>query len=353
MPLEDVTRRNEAMASCEPCRKRKARCDHRQPVCGDCARRGFHFRCVYHPAPMSKPRRPKRRTATATSSSQTDEATPSSAPTQGLPLPTSSAEAAAATAGQEVFLADANLARSIAHTHDSSQRSFEACHEERAATLGSVLQQLFEPERTKKLAHLVAKYYGHGKSSLTPGCLIAPPVLCCLETAVAMFSSGTREERARRLGEVVLSETAKPVVIDAAMTPERFMAVFKDHAIRLEYLGIIFAIAAWAGQIEPDDCGRRSAFVSSMLYCSGTCLRVTREIATVNDMSLWLGHHYYILVATDKGHSSESCALLCLKTGSDGTKASKRRSVWAIYYPTLLRLEYSKTRSTPKMRHSS
>ncbi|KAJ4156053.1 hypothetical protein LMH87_001267 [Akanthomyces muscarius] len=254
---------------------------------------------------MSKPRRvAKRRVATTTSSSQTDEA-PFPTPTQSLPLPSSSTDDAAAATGQEVFLADANLVRCIAHTHDFSQRSFEASHEERAATLGSVLEQLFDPERTKKLADLVAKYYGHGKSSLTPGCLIAPPVLCCLEKAVGMFKSGTREERARCLGEMILSETANPVVIDANTTPESFMGIFKDHAIRLEYLGIIFAIAAWAGQIEPDDSERRKSFVSSMLYCSGTCLRITREIATVNDMSLWLGHHYYILVATDKGHSSE------------------------------------------------
>ncbi|OAA73006.1 Zn(2)-C6 fungal-type DNA-binding domain protein [Akanthomyces lecanii RCEF 1005] len=323
MPLEDVTRRNGTMASCEPCRKRKARCDHGQPVCGDCARRGFHFRCVYHPAPMSKPRRvAKRRVATTTSSSQTDEA-PFPTPTQSLPLPSSSTDDAAAATGQEVFLADANLVRSIAHTHDFSQRSFEASHEERAATLRSVLEQLFDPERTKRLADLVAKYYGHGKSSLTPGCLIAPPVLCCLEKAVGMFKSGTREERARCLGEMILSETAKPVVIDATTTPEKFMGIFKDYAIRLEYLGIIFAIAAWAGQIEPDNGERRKSFVSSMLYCSGTCLRITREIATVNDMSLWLGHHYYILVATDKGHSSESGALVYYEASSDESKGEQ------------------------------
>ncbi|TQV98509.1 fungal specific transcription factor [Cordyceps javanica] len=221
-----------------------------------------------------------------------------------MPMPSSAAESTT-TADQEVFLADANLIKKIVNTYDFSQRNFEACHEERAAALGLVLVQLFDLERAKELADLVGKYYEHAKSSLTPRNLIAPSVLPCLERAVGLFDSGTHEERARSLSEAILSETAKPVRVDASMTSKTFMGIFADYTIRLEYLGIIFAIAAWAGQIDPNDGDRRRNFVSNMLYCSATCLRITREVATVNDMSLWLGHHYYILVATDKGHSSE------------------------------------------------
>ncbi|PYI00709.1 hypothetical protein BO78DRAFT_329353, partial [Aspergillus sclerotiicarbonarius CBS 121057] len=52
------------LSSCEPCRKGKLRCDHQVPVCGRCARRGQAARCIYHPAPMTRPdRRQTRQTS--------------------------------------------------------------------------------------------------------------------------------------------------------------------------------------------------------------------------------------------------------------------------------------------------
>ncbi|PPJ54981.1 hypothetical protein CBER1_05643 [Cercospora berteroae] len=49
-------RRNGKLFSCEPCRRGKLRCDHSTPICGRCARRGKESECVYHPAPLTKPR---------------------------------------------------------------------------------------------------------------------------------------------------------------------------------------------------------------------------------------------------------------------------------------------------------
>ncbi|OQD97268.1 hypothetical protein PENVUL_c084G01138 [Penicillium vulpinum] len=46
-------RRNGQLASCEPCRMSKLRCDHTSPICERCERRGLH--CTYHPAPLTKP----------------------------------------------------------------------------------------------------------------------------------------------------------------------------------------------------------------------------------------------------------------------------------------------------------
>ncbi|RAL12420.1 putative chromatin structure remodeling complex protein RSC3 [Aspergillus homomorphus CBS 101889] len=49
-------RRNGQLSSCEPCRKSKLRCDHSTPTCKRCERRGKSELCVYHPAPLTKPR---------------------------------------------------------------------------------------------------------------------------------------------------------------------------------------------------------------------------------------------------------------------------------------------------------
>ncbi|KAK5109875.1 hypothetical protein LTR62_006482 [Meristemomyces frigidus] len=49
-------RRNGKLFSCEPCRRGKLRCDHTSPVCQRCAKRNKPDQCVYHPAPLTKPR---------------------------------------------------------------------------------------------------------------------------------------------------------------------------------------------------------------------------------------------------------------------------------------------------------
>jgi chromatin structure-remodeling complex subunit RSC3/30 len=53
-----ATRRNGQIASCEPCRKSKLRCDHSTPICDRCARRGKSELCVYHPAPLTRQKSP-------------------------------------------------------------------------------------------------------------------------------------------------------------------------------------------------------------------------------------------------------------------------------------------------------
>lgn len=52
--VNQALRRNGKIQSCEPCRKRKLRCDHILPTCGRCARRNRSDQCIYHPAPLTK-----------------------------------------------------------------------------------------------------------------------------------------------------------------------------------------------------------------------------------------------------------------------------------------------------------
>ncbi|KAH8801776.1 hypothetical protein F5884DRAFT_807811 [Xylogone sp. PMI_703] len=50
-------RRNGKPQSCEACRKSKVRCDHNRPTCDRCRLRNIDAECVYHPAPLTRPRR--------------------------------------------------------------------------------------------------------------------------------------------------------------------------------------------------------------------------------------------------------------------------------------------------------
>ncbi|KAH8690592.1 hypothetical protein BGW36DRAFT_259553, partial [Talaromyces proteolyticus] len=47
-------RRNGQLASCEPCRKAKQRCDHKSPICDRCVARGRAAQCFYHPSPLTQ-----------------------------------------------------------------------------------------------------------------------------------------------------------------------------------------------------------------------------------------------------------------------------------------------------------
>ncbi len=48
-------RRNGKEQACEPCRLTKIACDHSLPVCHRCIRRKVPSKCVYLPAPMTRP----------------------------------------------------------------------------------------------------------------------------------------------------------------------------------------------------------------------------------------------------------------------------------------------------------
>ncbi len=48
-------RRNGKEQACEPCRLAKIACDHSLPVCHRCIRRKVPSKCVYLPAPMTRP----------------------------------------------------------------------------------------------------------------------------------------------------------------------------------------------------------------------------------------------------------------------------------------------------------
>lgn len=82
--LNPAHRRNGKLQSCEPCRKGKLRCDHIMPTCGRCARRNKADQCVYHPAPMTRPRSTATRSELVPSPPHT--ASPEFSPPQTAPL---------------------------------------------------------------------------------------------------------------------------------------------------------------------------------------------------------------------------------------------------------------------------
>ncbi|CEJ93317.1 hypothetical protein VHEMI08911 [[Torrubiella] hemipterigena] len=174
-----------------------------------------------------------------------------------------------------------------------------------AAAMEPILHHVLDPDKRQQLATLVEDYYDQNIATMTPRNLIVPYALPCLERTIARLQSTVDSERMVELGTIILTETVKPVTIDTTTTPESCMNLFAGNAIRLEYLGIIFAIACWASLTEIGHGKKQQEFISHLLRCSSACLHITRRLAPMNDMYMWLNHHHYILIATEQGHSCE------------------------------------------------
>ncbi|KAL3427153.1 hypothetical protein PVAG01_00662 [Phlyctema vagabunda] len=88
-PSSEVSRRrNGKKQACEPCRKGKLACDHSTPFCGRCVRRKQTARCVYHPAPMTKPKHaPTPQTTTTTIATSQQSTITVTADDTNVPVP--------------------------------------------------------------------------------------------------------------------------------------------------------------------------------------------------------------------------------------------------------------------------
>lgn len=186
---------------------------------------------------------------------------------------------------------------------DENQPSLHDVYAKYAAAMEPILRHLLDSEKRKQLAKFVQDYFDQNVAFMTPRELIVPYALPSMERTIASLSSTEESERMIELGTSIIAETTKPVTIDATTTPEAFMAIFAGGVIRLEYLGIIFAIACWSSLVNIGQGKKHQEFTSHLLRCSGACLETTRILAPMNDMLMWLNHHHYILVATEQGHS--------------------------------------------------
>lgn len=94
--------------------------------------------------------------------------------------------------------------------------------------------------------------------------------------------------------EDVLKSSAFAVTITPSLDPKAFCALFCRENLRVETLGLVYAIAgryhlnyvsAWHGEGKDDN------FARQVLRCSDLSLRLARELSPhVNDVILWLAY---------------------------------------------------------------
>ncbi|EFR02296.1 hypothetical protein MGYG_05294 [Nannizzia gypsea CBS 118893] len=279
-------RRNGTIASCEPCRKRKTRCGHERPVCNSCQQRGLSSTCFYRPSPVKKGRSNLRGTAA-----------------DSHPLLPQASNNHLSGRGIHQFLAQ-DIVETSAHRFRPSP---EAIRREQVVSIAKVLGYLRDCEL---LCNLVTAYYSASQASVIPSSLISSALPSLIQTInkFGLFNDTADDGPGLlRLSEDVLCSTSAQININASLTPSDFMGLYTGDTLRLEYLGIVFSVAARSCLIGLAKEGRQhDAFIQDMYSYSTICLRLAREVAPINDMLVWFGQDHLMLTACIEGDLSES-----------------------------------------------
>ena len=303
--MTSTSRRNGRLASCENCRRRKNRCDHTRPVCNRCQIRGLASTCFYHPAPLTRPH-----AVGAVGEAQialvdlgqiaTETAIDCPPPfdnryaqrRSSLPWPSIASDA-----------------------HDPGFRlpglgaSPAAIHAEQVAVTVEMLVQLQHLDIIEKLLN---EYYAHSAAVLVPGALVLPAISALRTHGVGMRSPSPpgmveSEDRNLQIAESIVQSTSATIDIDSTCTSPKFCASYTVQNLRLEAVGLIFALAGRSCLLGHSKDDPRDAFVHTMFRCSTCCLQIAREISPgVNDPMVWLSYENLLLTMSIQGDASES-----------------------------------------------
>ncbi|OQE44564.1 hypothetical protein PENCOP_c002G02758 [Penicillium coprophilum] len=292
--MTSTSRKNGRLASCENCRKRKNRCDHTRPVCSRCQLRGLASTCFYHPAPLTRPHTTNAVGEASTTLVDLD------------PLATERTDNDAPSFTQVAPNQSTLLWPSIASdAHDPGFRlpglgaSPGAIHAEHVAVVAEMLTQFRHLDMIEKL---VNEYYNHSPAALVPGPLVFPAFSGLRISAPARAGS---DRTTLQIAESVVQSTSTNLDIEVTFTPSMFCASYTGQNLRLEAVGLVFALAGRSCLLSPRRDDQREEFVHIMFRCSTCCLQIAREIAPqVNDLMVWLSYENLLLTMSIQGDAS-------------------------------------------------
>ncbi|RDW89942.1 transcription factor domain-containing protein [Aspergillus mulundensis] len=315
-------RRNGQAASCEPCRKDKVRCDHELPVCGRCQKRNRANQCYYHPAPLTGDRASPARLLGTGRISRSARNPGRKASRAASPTPSS--------VGITIRSPGTDQSQPPGYFGPTSFVSAFAVNTESAPTPSSndsqvsgnrhsILPSYWVSEITKMLRiltegpiieQLVYAFYGVTQSAVLP-------------TAIAFsFMTEIRgyikeNETPQTLHEKttqILESTAQRLQVPSDVKGNNFHKLFSGNQMRLEIIGIIYAIAGRASFFGflldkfPVSTGTaytdRIKFSRMMLTASETAVQVCRMLTPVSDLTTWMLYENWLLSCMFHGDSS-------------------------------------------------
>lgn len=113
------------------------------------------------------------------------------------------------------------------------------------------------------------------------------------------------DDATSRLADNILRSTSTNIEITSELDVAGFLAMHTGQHLRLEMLGLIYALAGRACILGlARDFEKRDDFVQAMLHSSTACLQLARDIAPdVNDVMVWLAYEHLRLTTNIQGDS--------------------------------------------------
>ena len=327
-----ASRKNGKQASCEPCRRGKVRCDHHMPICDRCRRRNMSSECYYHPAPLT--RTPKRMRLSSLGDDAVDTAgtvgqagsvatiiprddtcvdagiRQNDQEDRARSVPDANATPPATLPLLSLQTLDATSTRIVPGTAVYDDRGNETLEED----LLSITKILEHLQHFGIINKLVLEYYQLGQTAAIPSQLVLP-VLFDLQRLHEdiLRGRGATDDAASKaamstMAHQILRATSSRSIITSSTSLTEFTSFYSGRNLRVETIGLIFAIAARASRLGlAPDSENNHDFVQAMFQCSARCLRLARELAQeMNDVIVWLSYENLRLTTSIQGYASRS-----------------------------------------------
>jgi hypothetical protein len=167
-----------------------------------------------------------------------------------------------------------------------------------------------------KFLPVIEKHF-HAYFSFSQGAMVQKPIILELARLVraSLESSGlviqeTAEliclESNGRLAQEMLRSSSSEVALSPVLNVEEFCALFWGKNLRVETLGLLYAVAARSHLYRYSDNDSDEDFIIEMNRCSNLSLRLARDLAPqTTDLIIWLAHENLQFTAMTEGEASE------------------------------------------------
>ncbi|KAK2873490.1 hypothetical protein FQN49_002327 [Arthroderma sp. PD_2] len=189
------------------------------------------------------------------------------------------------------------------------------------AIYSSIPQSWWMQRAAEAIGHLkefsIMKDLIHNYCNISQSLAIAAPLvfnaLAQIEiTCNENLSDTTTNEQILALTGLVVKNTGQAFDIPATVNGTNFHELYTGTSLRLEIIGIIYALAGRASYfglshntfLDSTNSVRDAKFPRKMLAASDTVIQVCRNLAPANDLTLWLLHENLLLSGVILGDSS-------------------------------------------------
>lgn len=310
-------RRNGKLQACEPCRKRKIRCDHDQPHCGRCKKTKQESQCYYHPAPLSRTNGDPAAPAVSINPNQRSSSmlplpTPATCAVPNLNrtatgaisnIPsTNSPDTGRSNTSEVGYLGSTSFSevfKASEHTSDHvwlgplaqikrslrTPANYRLCSDSLTSGV-QILRLISEHPNMKKT---LKKFCAFRMTVVIPWITLDKAADAIISTLRDDFPT---DDQRLELVENIFSNTGEPLKLDEEITADRLHETFTGPHLRWEILGIVFTYLALGTQIMEDDPNQRTFekqdFIAQLVHASNTCVSFCDRAESLNDLLVWL-----------------------------------------------------------------